>query len=278
MATQGHRKGEHPATYPRSSGEQREVAGRVHQPGGYPGSHRDERPGEPQGLAVRLFRRYIELENARDYAGIEDIFHADEFVCHPWFGPAPIKPHAQTRMLRGLFTAFPDWQMEINEIIAGNDEVAVGKITGRGTQTSTWMGRPPSDHQIAIPLIHCIRVKDGKIVRYSSTVPWRDPFQSDFVAASDIQAAEATQGLDVEALRRLDTEALGRIDPALAGPQSEQDLQAAAQLAQDTCQALNEANMRRCAKVAAPGSLYCEWHNEHGYGVDDAAARTRVGP
>ncbi|SRR5579859_580519 len=256
---------------PPTSGEQAEVAGRIVQAGGFPGSHPEPRDHEPQGEAVRLFRRYIELENKRDYAGIEQLFHDTEFVCHPWFGSKPIKPEAQTRMLRGLFAAFPDWQMEINEIIAGDDEVAVGKITGRGTQTSTWMGRPPSDHQIAIPLIHCIKVRDGRIVRYSSTVPWRDPFSSDYVSSADVQAAEATQGKET-----------GRTDRVLdavraipgAGEELLANLQAEQSVDEGQCHALIEETMRRCAKQAATGSIYCLWHNEHGYGIDNVETRT----
>jgi len=257
-----------------ASGPVNEVAGRPLQAGGFPGSAGETHPGDPPGAAARLFRRYIDLENNRDYDAIDQLLHSTEMVCHPWFGNQPVRPQAITRMLRGLFAAFPDWQMEINEIIVATDEVCVGKITGRGTQVSTWMNRPPSDQQIAIPLIHCINVRDGHIVRYSSTVPWRVPHESDFVTAGDVQAAEATQGVEVA---RTERALRAAVEEGVLDRAAMQELTAELAAAQNQCQELLESNMRRCSKQASPNSAYCDWHNEHGYGIDTVESRTRTG-
>jgi len=241
------------------------VAGRPIVAGGVPASYSEREPSDPEGKAVQVIRRYIALENSRDYESIEQLFHPSEFVCHPWFGSQPIAPQAETRMLRGLFRAFPDWKMEINEIIYGDDDVCVGKITGRGTQVRSWMNRPPSDKQIAIPLVHCINVRDGRIVRYTSTVPWRDPFSSDYVSSEDVQSAEATQGREVSRTERALQQAVehGVVDrDALTQLDQELDVD------RNQCQSLLESNMRRCTSHATPGSIYCEWHNEYGYGID----------
>src|SRR6266568_1947436 len=92
------------------------------------GSRKSGRPEEN----VAIFRKYIEYENARDYKNLEKLFHPSHFVCHTWFGFHPIQPTALTRMLKGLFRAFPDWYMTINEILVADNESVAGRITGRG--------------------------------------------------------------------------------------------------------------------------------------------------
>jgi len=63
---------------------------------------------------IDVFYKYIEYENARDYENMERLFHPTEFRSKTYFGNDPISPKAHTRMLRGLFRAFPDWFMVIN--------------------------------------------------------------------------------------------------------------------------------------------------------------------
>ncbi len=213
---------------------------------------------------IALFHKYIEYENARDYKRLEALFHPAEFVCHTWFGNHPIAPEALTRMLKGLFRAFPDWYMTVNEIIAADDEAVSGRITGRGTQAEEFMGRPPADHQIAIPLIHTIRVQHGKIIAYRATNPFDDPFQADIVAPEDVQASRAQQGTDDAQLHRV-------LDAAVTHGVST-DHVATLRRQFDThgtvCQVLLKKNMRRCQMPAVTGTIYCTWHHKHGYGVD----------
>src|ERR1043166_5906830 len=58
---------------------------------------------------IAIMHRYIEYENARNYEGMESLFHPTEFRSKTYFGNDPISPKAHTRMLKGLFRAFPDW-------------------------------------------------------------------------------------------------------------------------------------------------------------------------
>src|SRR5207248_2828537 len=113
---------------------------------------------------IAIFYRYIECENARDYENMKKLFHPSEFRSKTYFGNDPISPEAHVRMLKGLFRAFPDWFMVIFEIIAADERAVVGLITGRGTQHEEFFGRPPADHQIAIPTLHAIKVEDGLII------------------------------------------------------------------------------------------------------------------
>jgi Predicted ester cyclase len=216
---------------------------------------------------IAILRRYIELENKRDYRNIEKLFHPTQYTCPTWFGSSPINPKAHTRMLRGLFNAYPDWRMTVNEIISATDDSVVALITGRGTQLRTFMGRPPDDHQIATPLVHTIRIADGKIIEYRSTNPFEDPFRADVVAPDDVQAVRAQQGISAvpEELIQDVAEARSLAKAGVEKLRSQFD---------DTltqCQALLDHNMRRCAMQAVRGSIYCAHHQKYGYGLEKTA-------
>jgi predicted ester cyclase len=225
-----------------------------------------EQQQPPRQQNIDLFYKYIDCENKRDYETLESLFHPTDFVCHTWFGYEPIQPSALTRMLKGLFRAFPDWYMTINEILVADETVVVGRITGRGTQYEEFLLRPPTDQQIAIQLVHCIGVQDGKIIWYRATNPFDDPFRADIVAGEDTHEVRAQQGVDSRALHRLAQAAreAGASAASLEGLQS----RASANMGPRQCQVLLKANMRRCVMPAVEGGIYCSHHLAHGYGVD----------
>ncbi len=217
-----------------------------------------------QNIAVMY--RYIELENARDYENMEKLFHPTEFRSKTYFGNDPISPKAHTRMLRGLFRAFPDWFMVINEIISADERSCVALITGRGTQFEEFFGRPPRDHQIAIPTLHAIKVQDGLIIEHRHINPFEDIFANQIMAplTEDIMAVRAQQGFDSSMAQRA-------YDSALAAGAREEDLVELKTLIETKrrqCQVLLKGTLRRCAMIAPPGEIYCEHHQKHGYGID----------
>jgi hypothetical protein len=169
-------------------------------------------------------------------------------------------------MLKGLFRAFPDWFMVIGEIIAADPLAVVGLITGRGTQHEEFFGRPPADHQIAIPTLHSIKVRNGLIVEHRHINPFEDIFANQIMAplTEDIMAVRAQQGFDSGLSRRA-------FEVALAAGASEEKLNELRELVKAKmrqCQTLLKGTLRRCAMIAEPGELYCAHHKEHGYGVD----------
>lgn len=215
---------------------------------------------------IAIMYKYIELENARDYENMEKLFHPTEFRSKTYFGNDPISPKAHTRMLRGLFRAFPDWFMVINEIISADDESCVALITGRGTQYEEFAGRPPRDHQIAIPTLHSIKVHDGLIVAHRHINPFEDIFANQIMAplTEDIMAVRAQQGFD-------STMAQKAYDAAVAAGAREEELgqlRALIETKRRQCQVLLKGTLRRCAMIAPPGEIYCEHHQKHGYGID----------
>jgi predicted ester cyclase len=215
---------------------------------------------------IAIFRRYIELENARDYENMEKLFHPTDFCSKTYFGNDPISPKAHTRMLKGLFRAFPDWFMVINEIMVADEDGVVGLITGRGTQYEEFFGRPPADHQIAIPTLHYIRVRDGLIVEHRHINPFEDIFRAQVMAplTQDIQAVRAQQGYDSGMAQRALAEAMA------AGTPEERltELRATVEAGRRQCQVLLKGTLRRCTMPSAPGDIYCPHHQHHGYGID----------
>ncbi|GGM54546.1 hypothetical protein GCM10012275_27090 [Longimycelium tulufanense] len=222
--------------------------------------------GDLRQKNIDIFYRYIEYENARDYENMEKLFHPTEFRSKTYFGNDPISPRAHTRMLKGLFRAFPDWFMVINEIISADEEAVVGLITGRGTQYEEFAGRPPKDHQIAIPTLHAIKVRDDLIVEHRHINPFEDIFANQIMAplTEDVMAVRAQQGFDSSMAQRA-------YEAALAAGASEDkltELKTLIELKRRQCQTLLKGTLRRCAMIAPPGEIYCEHHQKHGYGID----------
>ncbi len=222
--------------------------------------------GDRRQRNIDIFFKYIEYENARDYENMEKLFHPSEFRSKTYFGNDPISPVAHTRMLRGLFRAFPDWFMVINEIISADDVAVVGLITGRGTQYEEFAGRPPRDHQIAIPTLHAIKVVDGLIVEHRHINPFEDIFANQIMAplTEDVMAVRAQQGFDSTMAQRAYEAAIA----AGADENKLTELRALIELKRRQCQVLLKGTLRRCAMIAPPNELYCEHHQHHGYGID----------
>jgi predicted ester cyclase len=215
---------------------------------------------------VAIFYRYIEVENTRDYENMKKLFHPTQFCSKTYFGNDPIHPDAHVRMLKGLFRAFPDWFMVIGEIIASDPVAVVGLITGRGTQYEEFWGRPPADHQIAIPTLHAIKVRKGLIVEHRHINPFENIFANQIMAplTSDIMAVRAQQGFDSSMSQKA-------FELALAAGASEEKLNELRELVKAKarqCQVLLKGTLRRCAMIAEPNELYCAHHMEHGYGID----------
>jgi predicted ester cyclase len=215
---------------------------------------------------IDIFYKYIEHENARDYENMEKLFHPTEFRSKTYFGNDPISPKAHTRMLKGLFRAFPDWFMVINEIISADSEAVVGLITGRGTQYEEFAGRPPRDHQIAIPTLHAIKVRDDLIIEHRHINPFEDIFANQIMAplTEDIMAVRAQQGFDSSMAQRAYEAAVA----AGADEDKLSELRTLIELKRRQCQVLLKGTLRRCGMIAPIGEIYCEHHQKHGYGID----------
>jgi predicted ester cyclase len=110
--------------------------------------------------AAELVRRlHSELLSARD-PDVVDSFFAREFVSHnnpPGFPPGV---EGVKRFFSMFRDAFPDVEVEIDEIVAEGDRVAVA-TTFTGTHQGELMGVAPTGRRVAVTGIDIVRVVDG---------------------------------------------------------------------------------------------------------------------
>lgn len=116
-------------------------------------------------LIVRRFRE--ELWNGRSLDVAAEIF-ASDCVTHQLTSndrpePSDRRTPADVRAeLQGWFAAFPDLTMVAEqETVCG--AIAVTRYLLRGTHRATWFGIPATDRQVAVRMIHTVRVEDGRI-------------------------------------------------------------------------------------------------------------------
>jgi steroid delta-isomerase-like uncharacterized protein len=116
---------------------------------------------DPRDLVRRL---HAALLSARD-PDVVDSFFAHDFVSHnnpPGFPPGVDGVKQFFSMFRD---AFPDVEVEIDEIVAEGDRVAVA-TTFSGTHQGELMGMAPTGRRVAVTGIDIVRVADGKIVEH----------------------------------------------------------------------------------------------------------------
>ncbi|AXQ31465.1 ester cyclase [Solimonas sp. K1W22B-7] len=83
----------------------------------------------------------------------------------------PVGRAAGMKLLRWLTTVFPDFHIEIRDVIQeGNKVVVRSQITG--TQAQTFAGIPSKNRRISIQAIDIHEFKDGKIVHTWHSEDW----------------------------------------------------------------------------------------------------------
>jgi len=107
-----------------------------------------------------LVCRAYELINQKKVEAAWDYF-ASECVCHIPDGDMSVK---QTKDLDAmLFSAFPDYNLTIVDIIAEGDKVSF-RVNLKGTNTGEMMGNPPTGNKVDITNSNWVRIVDNKIV------------------------------------------------------------------------------------------------------------------
>ena len=109
-----------------------------------------------------LVRREYELGVNPKNFGVRDEVLADNFVAH-FPGHEPIHGiEAFRQFTSAFFTAFPDLQTTIEDLMAEGDKVAV-RQTWRGTHSASFQGIPPTGKRITFTSIEIYRVAGGKL-------------------------------------------------------------------------------------------------------------------
>lgn len=109
-----------------------------------------------------IVRRFAEeFVNEGDYETVEE-FLAEDIVDYTPLGETTGR-EAVLETTKELRTAFPDFVVSPQEIVAEGDTVAV-RMTQWGTHEGTFMGTEPTGKSFEIEAMAFLRLEDGKIV------------------------------------------------------------------------------------------------------------------
>jgi predicted ester cyclase len=116
---------------------------------------------EPRALVERLHAALLE---SRDPAVVDEFF-APDFVSHnnpPGFPPGV---EGVKRFFATFRDAFPDVEVDIDELLVDGDRAAVA-TTFTGTHEGELMGMAPTGRRVSVTGIDVVRVAGGKIVEH----------------------------------------------------------------------------------------------------------------
>jgi predicted ester cyclase len=109
-----------------------------------------------------VFRGWCEVISQNRLDRVEEIIASDE-VDHALPAGVPAGLEGVKQIFTLLHTAFPDLQIEIEDLIAEGDQV-VGRVTARGTHQGEFMGIAPTGKPVSFNAIDVVRIAGGKIV------------------------------------------------------------------------------------------------------------------
>jgi ketosteroid isomerase-like protein len=99
-----------------------------------------------------LVRRMVEAINANDMEIMDVLF-------------VPKLARPTKRSFTAFRTAFPDWRMEIAELVAEGNTV-VGRFRCSGTNQGEFKGTPPTGKRMEVDEVYFLRVEDGKFMYF----------------------------------------------------------------------------------------------------------------
>lgn len=109
-------------------------------------------------------RMYEEMAAGADIDAMAERYMAEDFVDHELPGSDSTR-QAAVEMLKMSHSAFPDFRMEVVELLQDGDKV-VARLRMRGTHQGEFMGIPAGDNQIDVAAIDINQWRDGKCVAH----------------------------------------------------------------------------------------------------------------
>jgi predicted ester cyclase len=94
----------------------------------------------------------VEAINANDLDVIDELF-------------VPKLARPTKRSFTSFHAAFPDWRMELVELVAEGNTV-VARFRCSGTNQGEFKGVPPTGRSMEVDEVYFLRVKDGKFVYF----------------------------------------------------------------------------------------------------------------
>ena len=114
---------------------------------------------------VALVRSFYEQVVDGGKLELIDELMSEDFVEHEPFPGVGEGRDGAKAMFAMLGEAFDDLRMPIDDIVAGDDKVAV-RTRIQGTHKGEFMGVPPAGKQIDVPVIDILRIADGRVVEH----------------------------------------------------------------------------------------------------------------
>jgi steroid delta-isomerase-like uncharacterized protein len=111
-----------------------------------------------------IVHRFIDAWNEADFEVIDDLVAADARHHDPMDPPdLPRGLAGEKRLLERYQSACPDARLEIEDLLAEGDRVAV-RWTATGTHEGEFMGVEPTGNEVTITGFEVTEVGDGEIV------------------------------------------------------------------------------------------------------------------
>ena len=99
-----------------------------------------------------MVRRLMEAINEGNLDIVDELF-------------SPMLARPAKRSFTAFRTAFPDWRMEIAELVAEGNTV-VGRFRCSGTNQGEYKGMPPTGKRMEVDEVYFLRVEGGKFVDF----------------------------------------------------------------------------------------------------------------
>jgi steroid delta-isomerase-like uncharacterized protein len=120
-----------------------------------------------------LVRRLYAAINANDHAARERML-APDMVRHDLAGMLGEEGSREgvSNFLDRLREAMPDLHMEVEDVIATDDDRAAARATLTGTHQGEFLGAAPTGRRVSFAAITLYRIVDGRIAEAWSLVDW----------------------------------------------------------------------------------------------------------
>jgi predicted ester cyclase len=112
---------------------------------------------------ITIFRRVIEEGFNKGNVETLDACFPPTYIEHQFDLPSTLEEFKGS--IRYLRNTFADFSLTIEDIVAEGDKVWA-RMTGRGTHSQEFMGRPATGTSFAITVIDVCRFENGKIVEH----------------------------------------------------------------------------------------------------------------
>jgi steroid delta-isomerase-like uncharacterized protein len=114
-----------------------------------------------QDLKATARRIWEEIIPSGDVTAVAEITHPD-VVDHSARPGEPKGVEGFQQTIRWLNRAFSDLRFDVHHVVGEGDTVVV-HCTLTGRHTGDLMGIPPTNRSVAVPMVHILRFRDGRV-------------------------------------------------------------------------------------------------------------------